>query len=43
MNHTHQVLERYQTIARRLDSDVILAYATSAVRECTNGPDFVAS
>ena len=42
MNHTHQVLERYQTIARRLDCDVILAYATSAVRECANGPEFCA-
>jgi exopolyphosphatase/guanosine-5'-triphosphate,3'-diphosphate pyrophosphatase len=42
MNHTYQVLDRYQTIARRLDSDVVLAFATSAVRECANGPDFVA-
>jgi exopolyphosphatase / guanosine-5'-triphosphate,3'-diphosphate pyrophosphatase len=42
MNHTHQVLARYHTIARRLESDVILAYATSAVRECANGPEFCA-
>ena len=42
MNHTYRVLERYQQIARRLDCDVLLAYATSAVRECANGPDFCA-
>lgn len=39
--HTLEVLARYQRIARNLDCDVILAYATSAVRESTNGGDFV--
>ncbi len=39
--HTLEVLARYQRIARGLDCDVTLAYATSAVRESTNGGDFV--
>jgi len=38
---TTEVLGRYQRIARGLECDVILAYATSAVRECINGGEFV--
>ncbi len=41
MTHTIEVLGRYQRVARGLDCDVILAYATSAVRESTNGGDFI--
>ena len=41
MAHTLEILARYQRIARNLDCDVILAYATSAVRESSNGGDFV--
>jgi exopolyphosphatase/guanosine-5'-triphosphate,3'-diphosphate pyrophosphatase len=41
MDHTLEVLARYQRIATGFDCDVILAYATSAVRESTNGGDFV--
>jgi exopolyphosphatase / guanosine-5'-triphosphate,3'-diphosphate pyrophosphatase len=41
MAHTMEVLARYQHIAQNLDCDVILAYATSAVRESSNGGDFV--
>jgi exopolyphosphatase/guanosine-5'-triphosphate,3'-diphosphate pyrophosphatase len=41
MAHTLEVLRRYQRIARGQDCDVILAYATSAVRESLNGGDFV--
>jgi exopolyphosphatase / guanosine-5'-triphosphate,3'-diphosphate pyrophosphatase len=41
MSHTLEVLERYQRIARSHECDVILAYATSAVRESANGGDFV--
>jgi exopolyphosphatase/guanosine-5'-triphosphate,3'-diphosphate pyrophosphatase len=41
MNHTLEVLARYQRIARGLECDVVLAYATSAVRESANGGDFV--
>lgn len=41
MVHTYQILSRYQQIARNLECDVIRAYATSAVRECVNGGDFV--
>ena len=41
MVHTYEVLGRYQRIAHGFECDVILAYATSAVRECINGPDFV--
>jgi exopolyphosphatase / guanosine-5'-triphosphate,3'-diphosphate pyrophosphatase len=41
MVHTYQILSRYTQIARKLDCDVIRAYATSAVRECANGGDFV--
>ncbi len=41
MAHTIDVLGRYQRIARGLDCDVVLAYATSAVRESSNGGDFV--
>ena len=41
MAHTMEVLARYQHIAHNLDCDVILAYATSAVRESVNGGDFV--
>lgn len=41
MEHTTQVLSRYQRIARGMECDVVLAYATSAVRECVNGGDFV--
>ena len=41
MAHTLEVLGRYQRIATGLDCDVILAYATSAVRESINGGDFV--
>src|SRR3982751_5499151 len=33
MTHTLEVLARYQRIADNLDCDVVLAYATSAVRE----------
>ncbi len=39
--HTMEALGRYQKIARGLDADVVLAYATSAVRESANGGDFV--
>jgi exopolyphosphatase/guanosine-5'-triphosphate,3'-diphosphate pyrophosphatase len=41
MAHTLEVLARYQRIAHGLDCDVVLAYATSAVRESVNGGDFV--
>src|SRR5262249_11230528 len=41
MAHTIDVLARYKRIAEGLDCDVILAYATSAVRESHNGGDFV--
>lgn len=40
MVHTYQILSRYQQIARNLECDVLLAYATSAMRECTNGGEF---
>jgi exopolyphosphatase/guanosine-5'-triphosphate,3'-diphosphate pyrophosphatase len=39
--HTLDALARYQKIAKGLDADVTLAYATSAVRESANGGDFV--
>ena len=35
------VLARYQRVARNRDCDVVIAYATSAVRESINGGDFV--
>ncbi len=41
IDHTLDVLARYQRIAAGLDCDVVLAYATSAVRESVNGGDFV--
>jgi exopolyphosphatase/guanosine-5'-triphosphate,3'-diphosphate pyrophosphatase len=41
MAYTLDVLARYQRIAAGLDCDVVLAYATSAVRESANGGDFV--
>ncbi len=41
IDHTLDALARYQRIATGLDCDVILAYATSAVRESSNGGDFV--
>ncbi|MCL2647036.1 MAG: Ppx/GppA family phosphatase [Phycisphaerales bacterium] len=41
IDHTLDVLARYQRIATGLDCDVVLAYATCAVREATNGGDFV--
>ncbi len=41
MTHTLEVLGRYQQIARGLECNRILAYATSAVRESKNGGDFV--
>ncbi len=41
IDYTLDVLARYQRIATGLDCDVILAYATSAVRESINGGDFV--
>jgi exopolyphosphatase/guanosine-5'-triphosphate,3'-diphosphate pyrophosphatase len=41
IEHTLDVLARYQRIAGGLDCDVVLAYATSAVRESANGGDFV--
>src|ERR1035437_9491851 len=41
IDHTLDILSRYQRIATGLDCDVILAYATSAVRESVNGGDFV--
>jgi exopolyphosphatase / guanosine-5'-triphosphate,3'-diphosphate pyrophosphatase len=41
MAHTLEVLARYQRVARNMDCDVVLAYATSAVRESNNGGDFV--
>jgi exopolyphosphatase / guanosine-5'-triphosphate,3'-diphosphate pyrophosphatase len=41
MTHTLEVLARYQRIAQNRDCDVVLAYATSAVRESHNGGDFV--
>ncbi|HEY4328273.1 MAG TPA: Ppx/GppA phosphatase family protein, partial [Phycisphaerae bacterium] len=41
MAHTLEVLTRYQRVARNLECDVTLAYATSAVRESDNGGDFV--
>jgi len=41
IDHTLDALARYQQIAKGLDCDVILAYATSAVRESINGGDFV--
>ncbi|MEI8196327.1 MAG: Ppx/GppA phosphatase family protein [Phycisphaerae bacterium] len=40
MVHTYRILSRYQQIALKLECDVILAYATSAMRECVNGGDF---
>lgn len=42
MEHTAEVLARYQRIANGLECDVTLSYATSAVRESENGGDFVA-
>ncbi len=41
MQHTLDVLARYQLMAKNLGCDVMLAYATSAVRESNNGGDFV--
>jgi exopolyphosphatase/guanosine-5'-triphosphate,3'-diphosphate pyrophosphatase len=41
IDHTIDVLARYQKIAQGLECDVLLAYATSAVRESVNGGDFV--
>jgi len=41
IEHTLEVLARYQRIAAGLDCDVVLAYATCAVREASNGGDFV--
>jgi exopolyphosphatase/guanosine-5'-triphosphate,3'-diphosphate pyrophosphatase len=41
IDHTIDVLARYQKIAQGLDCDVVLVYATSAVRESVNGGDFV--
>jgi exopolyphosphatase/guanosine-5'-triphosphate,3'-diphosphate pyrophosphatase len=41
MNHTLEALRRYQQVITRLDCDVTLAYATSAVRESVNGGEFV--
>jgi exopolyphosphatase/guanosine-5'-triphosphate,3'-diphosphate pyrophosphatase len=41
IDHTLDALARYQKIAQGLDADVLLAYATSAVRESANGGDFV--
>lgn len=41
IQHTLDALARYQKIANGLDVDVLLAYATSAVRESANGGDFV--
>ena len=41
MAHTLDVLARYRRIAENMDCDVTLAYATSAVRESTNGGDFI--
>ncbi len=41
MEHSLDALSRYQLIATRLECDVVLAYATSAVRESDNGGDFV--
>ena len=41
MAHTLEVLTRYKQIAENLDCDVVLAYATSAVRESANGGDFI--
>ncbi len=41
MAHTLEVLARYQRVAQNVDCDVMLAYATSAVRESDNGGDFV--
>jgi exopolyphosphatase/guanosine-5'-triphosphate,3'-diphosphate pyrophosphatase len=41
MAHTLDVLARYQRVAGNMDCDVMLAYATSAVRESNNGGDFV--
>ncbi|MGC8625400.1 MAG: HD domain-containing protein [Phycisphaerae bacterium] len=41
MTHTLGVLSRYMCVARSLECDRILAYATSAVRESHNGGEFV--
>ena len=41
MTHTLGVLSRYLRVARSLECDRILAYATSAVRESSNGGEFV--
>jgi exopolyphosphatase/guanosine-5'-triphosphate,3'-diphosphate pyrophosphatase len=41
MDYSLDVLGRYQRIAAGLECDVMLAYATSAVRESENGGDFV--
>ncbi len=41
IHYTLDALTRYQKIAKGLDADVLLAYATSAVRESSNGGDFV--
>ena len=41
MYHTLRVLDRYLRVARNLQCENILAYATSAVRESVNGGDFV--
>jgi exopolyphosphatase/guanosine-5'-triphosphate,3'-diphosphate pyrophosphatase len=43
IDDTIETLGRYQRIAKGLDCDVTLAYATSAVRESENGGDFVES
>jgi len=41
INHSLSVLGRYHRVAKNLECDRILAYATSAVRESVNGGDFV--
>ncbi len=41
MSHTLSVLGRYLKVAQSFECDQILAYATSAVRESTNGGDFI--
>ncbi len=41
MRHALSVLGRYVRVARNLQCDSVLAYATSAVRESVNGGDFV--
>ena len=41
MTHTLGILSRYMRVARGLECDRIRAFATSAVRESSNGGDFV--